>query len=411
MTGAVAVLISGMTFGQIADAAFAADYPSWADVQAARSSVAAKQAEISRLDGLLASLESAVGTAQALAKQKGAEYSVAQQKFDDAQYKSMQTQKQADAAKAKAAESKQQAGKVAARLARAGGGNLDSTLFFDGENAKDLLSQLGLASLVQDKSSGIYQKATRDQNTAQSMTNQANVAKAALKKLLESAQTALADATAASQRAADAVAEQEVNRSRLEAQRASLVGDQAQTEAGYNAGVQAAAAKKAAEEKAAADWAAAHPAPPSSGGGGGGGAPSSSGWVRPSGGHISSGYGTRVNPVDGGVRLHAGTDLAAGCNAPIVAASEGTVIFAGWSGGYGNFIIINHGGGLSTGYGHIVNGGTLVGVGQHVSAGQQIARVGSTGNSTGCHLHFETRPGGVAVDAVPFMRARGVQLG
>ncbi|HXD60550.1 MAG TPA: M23 family metallopeptidase, partial [Lacisediminihabitans sp.] len=80
-------------------------------------------------------------------------------------------------------------------------------------------------------------------------------------------------------------------------------------------------------------------------------------------------------------------------------------------GGYGNYIRINHGGGLTTAYGHIVNGGILVSVGQSVSAGQQIARIGSTGESTGCHLHFETRPGGVATNPVPFMAARGITLG
>jgi murein DD-endopeptidase MepM/ murein hydrolase activator NlpD len=182
------------------------------------------------------------------------------------------------------------------------------------------------------------------------------------------------------------------------------VSSSAITEASYNAGVAAAAAAAA---KAAAEWAAAHPAAPSAPAGNVG----SSGWVRPAGGHISSGYGYRVSPCSGCSSFHAGVDLAAGCNAPIYAASSGTVSYASWNGGYGNFILINHGGGLSTGYGHIVSGGILVHVGQQVSAGQQIARVGSTGNSTGCHLHFETRPGGVATNPVTFMAARGVTLG
>ena len=73
--------------------------------------------------------------------------------------------------------------------------------------------------------------------------------------------------------------------------------------------------------------------------------------------------------------------------------------------------MINHGNGLTTGYAHILNGGIRVGYGQEVSAGQTIAVVGSTGASNGCHLHFEVRTNGNAIDAVPFMRARGASLG
>jgi murein DD-endopeptidase MepM/ murein hydrolase activator NlpD len=399
---ALSVLVAGTILGQSAESAWAKDYPSWTDVQNARSSVAAKQAEITRLDGLLASLATDVTATQAAAKQKGIDFAAAQLKFDNAAYASDELQKQADTARAKADKSKQQAGELAARLASTGGADLSTTLFFSGNQADSLLSQLGLASMVKDQSAGLYQKAIRDQNSAQSLTDQAKVATAALRVLSDAAQKALADAAVASEKAAASLAEQQANKGRLDAQRASLVQNSATIEADYNAGVQAALA-------AAAEYARLHPPAPKSSGGGGS-APSASGWVRPTGGHISSGYGMRVNPVDGGYRLHAGTDLAPGCNAPIYAANAGTVIFAGWSGGYGNFVIINHGGGLTTGYGHIVDGGILVHVGEAVGAGQQIARVGSTGNSTGCHLHFETRPGGVAVDPVPFMRARGVEL-
>jgi len=404
MLGVLSMLIAVAVAGQAAAPAFAANYPSWGDVQAARNSVTAKAAEIKRLDSLLSSLESAVTSAQAVAIQKGDEFQAAQLKSDEAAYKAGELKKQADAAKAKADSSKQRAGQLAAQLARMGGGDLSTSLFFSGDNANDLLSQLGLASVVKDRSASLYAKAAQDENSARSMSSQATVAQNALKVFATAAQAALDEANAASDRASAALAEQEANKTRLEAQRASLASNSAITEASYNAGVAAAA-------KAAAEWAAAHPTPPASGGGAPGGGVSSSGWARPAGGHISSGFGYRASPCSGCSTFHAGVDLAAGCNAPIYAASSGTVSYAGWNGGYGNFILINHGGGLSTGYGHIVDGGILVSVGQRVSVGQQIARVGSTGNSTGCHLHFETRPGGVATDPVPFMAARGVTLG
>nr|WP_254281027.1 M23 family metallopeptidase [Frigoribacterium sp. VKM Ac-2836] len=108
--------------------------------------------------------------------------------------------------------------------------------------------------------------------------------------------------------------------------------------------------------------------------------------------------------------MHDGIDLAPGCNSPIYAATSGTVTFAGQASGYGNYVQVSHGGGVSTAYGHIVNGGIKVSRGQSVVAGQLIALVGSTGNSTGCHLHFETRVGGASTNPVPFMAARGVRL-
>ena len=105
-----------------------------------------------------------------------------------------------------------------------------------------------------------------------------------------------------------------------------------------------------------------------------------------------------------------GTDFGAGCGWPIYAAASGTVIYAGANGGYGNFVKIDHGGGVTTGYAHIVSGGISVGYGQHVSVGQVIARVGSTGTSTACHLHFEVRNYGTATNPVTYLRARGVSI-
>ncbi|PWC05314.1 M23 family metallopeptidase [Agromyces badenianii] len=136
---------------------------------------------------------------------------------------------------------------------------------------------------------------------------------------------------------------------------------------------------------------------------------SSQGWAEPVAGRITDGYGPRPDkPVAGVNEFHRGTDLAAACGTPVYAATAGVVAEAGPNGSYGNWVLIGHGADVSTGYAHLADGGVLVAPGQAVSAGELIGTVGSTGASTGCHLHLEVRLGGVAVDAVPFLAARGV---
>ncbi|TFD80067.1 M23 family metallopeptidase, partial [Cryobacterium fucosi] len=139
---------------------------------------------------------------------------------------------------------------------------------------------------------------------------------------------------------------------------------------------------------------------------------SEQGWARPAAGRITDSFGPRlVHPVAGVGDFHRGTDIGAGCDAAIYAATDGVVEAAGALGTYGNWILIDHGNGIETGYAHIAAGETLVSVGEQVLAGQVIAGVGSTGAATGCHLHFEVRIDGTAVDAAPFLAQRGVNLG
>ena len=116
----------------------------------------------------------------------------------------------------------------------------------------------------------------------------------------------------------------------------------------------------------------------------------------PVGGPVSSGFGTRVHPILGEVRMHTGLDYAAGTGVPIKAAGTGVVIWAGPRGGYGNAVIVDHRNGLATLYAH--QSRVSATVGQKVSTGQVVGFVGQTGLSTGPHLHFEVRELGAPVD-------------
>jgi murein DD-endopeptidase MepM/ murein hydrolase activator NlpD len=122
---------------------------------------------------------------------------------------------------------------------------------------------------------------------------------------------------------------------------------------------------------------------------------------------ITSGYGSRVDPITGQKgAFHQGLDLGAPKNTQILAAEDGVVIVAGWTNGYGNTVIIDHGKGLWTLYGHIINGGIKVKKGQVVKRGQNIALVGMTGRATGYHLHFEVRLNGDYTDPKPYLNLK-----
>lgn len=116
------------------------------------------------------------------------------------------------------------------------------------------------------------------------------------------------------------------------------------------------------------------------------------GFMRPTSGVVTSEYGARKHPISGQSGFHTGIDLAPPRNTAIKAAKSGKVVYSGWQGGYGQVVIIDHGGGIQTLYAHCET--LKVSYGQNVSKGQVIALVGSTGNSTGPHLHFEVRKNG-----------------
>ena len=196
-------------------------------------------------------------------------------------------------------------------------------------------------------------------------------------------------------------AEQIAAKQELESQQAALATARSQRQ-GVLANVKGhreeAQEDLAALEEASAALAAQIRAAQSSGGGGGGGGSSgsgesSSGFIWPVSGVVTSGFGWRWG------RMHEGIDISVACGTPIRAVASGTIIFSGWMGGYGNLVVVDHGNGLATAYAHQSAISASGGVGQ----GQTIGAVGTTGSSTGCHLHFEVRVNGGAVDPMGYL--------
>lgn len=137
----------------------------------------------------------------------------------------------------------------------------------------------------------------------------------------------------------------------------------------------------------------------------GGGAPAGQGgtgqFMWPCHGPITSYYGWRTHPIFGTTKYHSGMDIAVDSGTPIHAADSGTIVYSGWLGGYGNCVMIDHGGGLVTLYAH--NSALNVGEGQYVSKGAVVAYAGSTGYSTGPHCHFEVRLHGELTEPLNYL--------
>jgi murein DD-endopeptidase MepM/ murein hydrolase activator NlpD len=401
---AIALMISG---GVVAQSASATDYPSWADVENARANESSKAAQISRIQGLIASLQVEVDALVAEADKKGAEYGIALEKLGAAEQTSVVLEAQATKSQAEADAASAQAGRLAAQLYRSGGSDLSMNLLMEktSDGADKLLSKLGNMSKLAERSNAIYATAQTAQNEAKSLSKQAKIAVKAREELQVAAEAAFAAATAAQEAAQAKLAESENQQMIMQAQLAALQDSTSATVAGYEAGV--AEAARIAAERAAAEAAAR------------GISVSGAGWTHPvPNAYISSSWGPRQNFYIPGAgwtgSFHNATDLAARCGSPIYAASGGRVTYAGaMGGGYGYMVEVNHGGGIRTRYGHVTSDGINVSYGQNVGPGELIARVGTTGSSTGCHVHFEVHdsPAFNGIDPEPFMADRGAPLG
>jgi len=386
-----AVLVVSLGF-PASSPAFADEYPTWEEVQEARKDVAAAEAKVKEIMALLERLEVEAAQAEEEAARLGEVYYEALYELDEATFQQAQLQSQADSAAAIAEESRLKAGQFVAELARVGGGDLTATLFISGENANQLLSRIGYAAKIAEQTDGIYARALSDQNAAQALSDQAEVARQIREELQLVAEAAYEEANAAAMRAYSAVEAQLDNSARLEAQLEVLIEKREATEADYQKGV---IARQQSEIMGMIDP----------------GQISAAGWARPSGGYISSHFGPRIHPIYGIARLHAGIDLATPCGRPVYAARSGRVSYSGWLGTSGNFIRLTHEDGYTTGYAHLQSGTLYVRLGESVVTGQLIARIGNTGGSTGCHLHLETRQNMVAQDPYPFFLNRGIRLG
>jgi len=392
----VALLSLLITGGVVGSAHAEDDYPTFAEVQAVRANAVAKEAMIKRIEGVIDDLDKKAQDAQDEAQKYGDIYQAADQAVQEQAVKANALQTQADNASAEAKAAKQQAAQLLIQQYRSSGNDVSLDVFLNAD-PDDLLYDMSMTANVVGQSQNVFDNAVQLQNTAQSLSDQAVAAQTELEQLRKKAEVAFDKASTAAEKAQAALDTQIAKKAEQEQLLAELKSVQKSTEADYEKGV----AARAAAANAARGGV--YSGPPRIVGGS---------WAYPSGGRITSPFGYRLNPWGGsGKTFHLGTDLGAGCGGWIYAAHSGTVSYSGWNGVYGNFIRIDHGDGLQTEYGHIQNGGLLVGAGETVTVGDHIANAGDTGGATGCHLHFGVRVDGLVTDPVPYMAANGVNLG
>lgn len=391
---ALAVLpVAGILTPMPATAVIAADYPTWDEVAAAQRNEAEAKALRARLEGQLAALQAEAQRTQDEANAKGEIYGLAQLAYDEQSVVTQALLEQTAAAQVEADAAFAVAAQVISEMSKGGGGaDLTPRLFTTPGSPDVLLHRLEIGRVLGDRYAGLYAKALELRNAANALAEQAEIAQDLLEELRLAAEKAFQEAQAAQIAAAEKLAQAERDIAEVRARIEYLAGVRQQMTADYNAGL-------------VAQW-----------GEGAEGQISASGYTRPHPGYITSHFGGRYNPVNGAWHQHSGTDLAGGgCGATIRAAHGGIVTFAGWSGatGWGYYVAIDHQDGTGSGYAHIQSGGIGVQVGQRVAPGQPIAKMGTTGMSTGCHLHFMIRINGNrdVTDPVRFMRDQGAPIG
>jgi murein DD-endopeptidase MepM/ murein hydrolase activator NlpD len=383
--------------------------PTWQQVEEARGSEASKKEAIAEVEAALEAATNRAADAQKAADAAGEALVDAQAAADEANARHVSIQKKADEAGQLAESSEIVVGQAAAMLVRpSNSGNL-SDLLSSGDGAEDVLRGLSMSSKIGENLDALRERAVAADNLATSLADQAKVALDERDRLADEADAALDEAVSANEAAKADASKIDTQKAMLAAQLVALQDDRVSIEEAYRQ----AKAAEAAAAMAVGQAGAAGTGPISVGAGSGPGTTQpdpGTGWVaaiRSFGSYQA--YGYRIHPITGAWKLHAGADFGASCGTPIYSIAAGTVTYAGPAGGYGNLVIIDHGNGISSAYGHMESSGIYVAQGQTVTPGQNIAGVGTAGGSTGCHLHLEVRQNGLATDPVAYLATQGVR--
>lgn len=361
-----------------------------AELQAAYAALAQTQA---RLPEAQAALDAAL-VVEAAAEQHDADLAV---RLEAARTTQQQAQAELESSAADIASTEADIGRLAGQVYRSGVANPQLSIVLGAQSPDDFATRSTLADTVLRSRVGVLNDLNErkaEQVNAQARLDAVEVEVADLKQqaaeALAAAETARANAALHRRQVADLLAQQtqqtaaiEARKAEEQARMAAYAAEQAALEAEL---------RRIAEEEARRAREAGRRATP---------APSGNGSLSmPINTYITSHFGYRIHPIYGTRRLHAGTDFGGGCGVPIRAAADGTVVSSGWAGGYGNRIIVSHGGGLATTYNHLSAYAVRSGA---VARGQVIGYTGTTGASTGCHLHFEVRVNGTPVNPMGYL--------
>ena len=421
-------LIAGgiLVGGQLTAApAYALDLPTWDDVQAAKQNQSTAAAKVKEIEGLIKASQTELERLRTESADANAVWQEAEVAAQQAAEKALTLETQAEASRKEADEAADQAAVIVAQMYRSGGVDRNMELFLEteGDTADALLERLASMSKATERNTTISQDAEQAMNTAASLGKQAEAAQQERDRLsAEAEEKAVVAAQAADSQRVKIEAQQEQEKT-LETQLAALKDTTTDTVKGYEerlrieeeqrraaAAAEAERLRKEAEEQARLAEEALNNGggggggggggtPPVTGGGGGGGGGGNDGsWWRPTSGYVS----TYFYQVPG----HTGIDLATGCGTPIIAPQPGTVSFVGWKDGFGgNMVHVDHAGGFQSRYAHLSAFGP--GWGTYVGQGQVIGYVGTTGMSTGCHLHYEVLYNGVFQNPIPYYGVTG----
>ena len=300
---------------------------------------------------------------------------------------------------------------IALEAYKGGGLPNPSTIYFGGEEPQDAVDRSMNYRLTLASQGTRLDDLRSDQAVTENSADRLEAVREEIADLKIEAEAAVARTEAAEQAAADAKADldalyatQITQRDDLEAKKTQYEGDVSTLET-RSSTLDSEIEELARQERERAEREAAAAKKSSSSGGGGSSSSSSSGWVRPVDARLNSNFGWRVHPIYGTRKLHAGVDFPVACGVPVGAAHSGRVIARTYNSGAGNKIILSHGiqnGKLITTSYHHLQGFALP-VGAEVSAGDTVGYVGTTGSSTGCHLHFEVHEDGNAVNPTKYI--------